>query len=982
MSNDSNHDRTVDGSSHRDPQTRITTHPVDPSRRSRVNGADESGAPEFEPSRNGGRARSSFDVWTLIETVLRKWYWLFLGACVGAAAGGWLGMHLWTQHFTATVQLMRFDPANNSELFKPRQLSEQTFAGLLRSPELMQRVAASNRPPISADRLAAGILITPKRESDMVAISVVGQSARAAVHVANLFAAEAVRYTQNLQAREASEVNNVLKQQLAQMDSDISQLNAQLQKVPKTTATRPLQRSSLLTEKLQTAQEELANLLARYTELHPLVREQNAKINVLQKQIADLEKSANQSVPKPGSKPPALADSEHDGEVIRSQLQALANSRLLLATRQREAQMFIDQPPGYCRVFAPSELNEVVATQRGPKVAFLSGFGGVVGMASALLLILLFELLDPRLKTGADVQRVTGLPLLGALGSLHKMNSSTQTNWAFRTWIALHGHLSPSANRGLVCGITSANEGEGRSTWVNLLAQAASDCGYRVLTISAFRSDAGNPEARPEVPNGHAVDDSNTTALTTSVLNTPAQVTEQLTGENPQPFVHIPLPGWVWNLERRKQWQAAIKQWRTIENVVIFVELPPAANPESVLLAENLPNLLWLSEAGSSKAADTREQLETLRNARCHLVGSVLNREQAPVLKKRFSRWLGCWALLLSLGLSAAQAQETNLSPTGEAAARTNLSLSALNPGQRAEWQKRLTLGPGDLLNFSFFGQPELARTEVPIGPDGRVSYLQAQDVVATGLTVDELRSKFDQELSKFYRSPRTIITPFAYNSKKYYVLGKVVNKGVFPLDRPVTVVEAVARARGFENGIIDNQNSVDLVDLQKSFIMRQNQRLAINLEKLFQEGDLSQNVALEPDDYLYFAAGNLKEVYVLGEVKIPGPLSHTASTTVISAISARGGFTDKAYKTHVVVIRGSLSKPRTYVVNTWATLDARAVDFKLEPKDIIYVSRRPFIKAEELLDLAATAFIQSAVSAWAGKNIGPIITSPFIPNL
>ena len=99
-------------------------------------------------------------------------------------------------------------------------------------------------------------------------------------------------------------------------------------------------------------------------------------------------------------------------------------------------------------------------------------------------------------------------------------------------------------------------------------------------------------------------------------------------------------------------------------------------------------------------------------------------------------------------------------------------------------------------------------------------------------------------------------------------------------------------------------------------------------------------------------------------------------------AISARGGFTDKAYKTHVVVIRGSLSKPRTYVVNTWATLDARAVDFKLEPKDIIYVSRRPFIKAEELLDLAATAFIQSAVSAWAGKNIGPIITSPFIPNL
>ena len=68
-------------------------------------------------------------------------------------------------------------------------------------------------------------------------------------------------------------------------------------------------------------------------------------------------------------------------------------------------------------------------------------------------------------------------------------------------------------------------------------------------------------------------------------------MTERLEKPDAQPFVHIPLPGWVWDLKRRKQWQAALKHWSGIENIAIFVELPPASVPEAVLLAENLPNL-------------------------------------------------------------------------------------------------------------------------------------------------------------------------------------------------------------------------------------------------------------------------------------------------------------------------------------------------------------------------------------------------------
>ena len=127
---------------------------------------------------------------------------------------------------------------------------------------------------------------------------------------------------------------------------------------------------------------------------------------------------------------------------------------------------------------------------------------------------------------------------------------------------------------------------------------------------------------------------------------------------------------------------------------------------------------------------------------------------------------------------------------------------------------------------------------------------------------------------------------------------------------------------------------------------------------------------AIEPDDYLYFPSTNVKEVYVVGEVRLPGTATYTPDTTIIAAISARGGYTDRAYKARVLVVRGSLNNPERFAVDTHAILDAKAPDFKLLPKDIIYVSSRPFIKVEELADLAATAFIQSLVTSWVGVDV------------
>ena len=62
--------------------------------------------------------------------------------------------------------------------------------------------------------------------------------------------------------------------------------------------------------------------------------------------------------------------------------------------------------------------------------------------------------------------------------------------------------------------------------------------------------------------------------------------------------------------------------------------------------------------------------------------------------------------------------------------------------------------------------------------------------------------------------------------------------------------------------------------------------------------------------------------------------------------------------------------------MNTWATFEAKQMDFKLEPKDIVYVHYRPFIYVEELLDLAITGFLQSMSAGTAGE-LHPLITKP-----
>jgi len=181
---------------------------------------------------------------------------------------------------------------------------------------------------------------------------------------------------------------------------------------------------------------------------------------------------------------------------LKARLEGLQQSRSLLASRQREAQLYEDSAQGSYRVFTPATLKDVDGSLRWIVAARAGVVGLVLGALVVGLAITMADLAGGRLKTVPDLERITGLPVLATLGDLNKMTTAEKEAWAFRTWTALSGQLNSSPNQGMVCGFISSTDREGRSTWIKLLANAARHRGLQVLTVSA--SPTGSASA-PEM---------------------------------------------------------------------------------------------------------------------------------------------------------------------------------------------------------------------------------------------------------------------------------------------------------------------------------------------------------------------------------------------------------------------------------------------------------------------------------------------------
>lgn len=983
-----------------------------------------------------------FDPLRLAVAVWRGWRMGVLGIVCFATLGFAAGWLRFQTQYRASVQLVRRELPNSfragelGEAFKPRQFSMATIASMMRTPKLLSRVGAQSRPPISARELSWGLTIAPERNTELISVSLeTSLGADATTQLINRYAQAVIDLTVQLQRDEAGELEKFLAEQLTELEAEHAAATRELDEFTRNTqflsaqqeldsylralndaelrlqtaeleaqaldfrilaAQTELENQNPLRQSLAEAQDELADLLTRYTDANPLVVQQRARLEALEARLRALGSATNATEQfQAGDNTvanslyldliafraqreallkqlPVLETARSNLSVrlqgipakgqeyarIKARQQSLEVTRDLLGARLREARLFSQESPGYYRIFAEATPQQVVVSGRVKKIIVVTLAGAAFGAVLAALLVCCFEVIDDRVLSPGDVRRLTRLPVRAQLPELDSLSQEQLAVWRFRTWSGLRYELGLEPPGPVMLALVSAHAGEGRSTFARLLQGAAAERAWRTVVIHNGAAD--NPATVP----------------LSDALATPEHLREVLADTR-----HVEL---VWDAEDswdasvRTQWHMAMQSWKRLRDVAFFIELPPANRLESIMLAEAVPCVFWLSAAGSARGPEVKEAMTTLRLAGVKLVGALLNR--TPRIFSRLPD-LARFGFMIMVGLGllapwgAAKAQTTN------AMATAGLALSAAAAGPRlAPWQERLTLGPGDQVNLSIYGHKEFSRAAVPVGPDGRLSYLQVQDLPVAGLTIDELREKLNERLAAYHRNARVIVTPAAWRSKKYYLLGTVMDRGTYYLDQPVTIIEAVARARGIATGLLE-QNTVEIADLPRTFLVRQGQRLPVDFAKLFEKGDLSQNVQLEPGDYIYFPSATLNEVYVLGSVDSPGTVGVTGKSTVISVITTRGGFTPKAYKQRVLVVRGSLNQPETHVVNVGAILAGKEANFTLLPKDIVYVADRPWARVEELLDMAVRAFVVSATAEWVNANVSPLIVEPILPS-
>ncbi|WP_075087113.1 SLBB domain-containing protein [Verrucomicrobium spinosum] len=682
--------------------------------------------------------------------------------------------------------------------------------------------------------------------------------------------------------------------------------------------------------KLRDAQDELARLLLRYTNEHPAVIEARERLLVAESEFKMAPENSN-VLPKPGENP--LAESLYldivklraEKEVIGKQLEklqgvraelaakleqlprkaleyarilsekkVLETSRSLLEARQREAALQEERATNPFRLLSMPRPAEVTVEKPVKKLAMAGAAGFAGGMGAVAMTSILLTGLGTTISSRFMLKRVTGLGYVAASPRTRGAGDPETSAWAFHTWTQIHPLLRPSPSGMLVCGILDADTKQASGELPMILASAAALRGHRVVWMPQQQGADTGAASLDQVMGG--------AGLEIAELS-PEAVTLIPQGEK-----------WTWDSDGRRRWGQFVEQSRPVPPAVVLVQLTDLGAPRTLLAAETMPNLLLLVPSGEIRGGEMQRLIEPFLSSRCRLIGAVLDRPKPfriPLLNR------------LALGIFSA-------------------GLWMAVGGAAVAQEPPLTLGAGDSVNIAVMGRPELSRSAVSLAPDGTLTYLQVQGMKAAGLTLDELRSALNKSVAKYYKNAVVVVTPGSFQSRKVYVLGKVVKKGAINLDRPMSLVEIVAEAGGLETGLFQ-QNTVELADLGRSFLMRGNARVGVDMEALFLKGDMSQNVRVQAGDYLYFPSANSNEIYVLGNVKMQGTQGLLSYTTVVSAVTQAGGFTPKAYTKRVLVVRGSLHKPELHVANLEAMLEGREKGFRLEPKDILYVADKPW---------------------------------------
>jgi polysaccharide export outer membrane protein len=242
--------------------------------------------------------------------------------------------------------------------------------------------------------------------------------------------------------------------------------------------------------------------------------------------------------------------------------------------------------------------------------------------------------------------------------------------------------------------------------------------------------------------------------------------------------------------------------------------------------------------------------------------------------------------------------------------------------------KKDYILGPGDIVRITVYDHQDMT-TESRISERNAVTFPLIGEVKIGGGSAAAAEAAIARQLEQggFVRKAQVNVIVVQFHSQQISVLGQVNKPGKYPLEAASTVVDLLALAGG-----------VNQIGADSAILVRQGEqgavRKQIDLQELFQTGNMSTNLEVLNDDVIFVPRA--PQFYIYGEVQRPGAFRLERNMTAMQALSVGGGLTLRGSEKGVTIKRRDAK-------GEVQTLPAPGLTQLLQADDVIHVKESLF---------------------------------------
>jgi polysaccharide export outer membrane protein len=154
-------------------------------------------------------------------------------------------------------------------------------------------------------------------------------------------------------------------------------------------------------------------------------------------------------------------------------------------------------------------------------------------------------------------------------------------------------------------------------------------------------------------------------------------------------------------------------------------------------------------------------------------------------------------------------------------------------------------IGIGDGLDINVWKEGDLSK-QVGVRPDGMITLPLVGEIKVVGLTPNQLQDQLTAAFSKVLSDPQVTVGIVSIQSLSFNIMGNVLKPGYYPLNHPVTILDAIALSGGFR----------DFAKEKKIYILRatpdgKEKKIYFNYKDVIRGRNMAQNILLEPRDTL-----------------------------------------------------------------------------------------------------------------------------------